>query len=85
MIPIERWREHARCLGMDVNVFYRTSDSDEALRVCWGVDREGRVTEGECPVRVDCLHAALDARDAQGVQGGLTPEERWQLLGGVPE
>jgi WhiB family redox-sensing transcriptional regulator len=34
----------------------------------------------QCPVLEECLSWALEARESWGVWGGLTPQERSQLL-----
>lgn len=34
-----------------------------------------------CPVRLDCLEYALDARELYGIWGGMTPKERMALRG----
>jgi WhiB family transcriptional regulator, redox-sensing transcriptional regulator len=33
----------------------------------------------ECPVREECLRAAMDGREKIGIWGGFTPEERARL------
>lgn len=57
----------ARCRGSDRDVFYADDDATIQLAksVCW-----------LCPIRVDCLTAALDRREPYGVWGGLTEKER---------
>ena len=43
---------------------------DAARDVCWQ----------RCPVRTDCLEAALVNGETSGVWGGLTPAERQRLI-----
>ena len=65
------WRAHARCKGIDREVFYPVSDedSDEAKSIC-----------GECPVRLQCLEYAIVARERDGVWGGATEKERRRII-----
>lgn len=65
------WRAHARCKGIDPEVFYPVSDedSDEAKSIC-----------GECPVRLQCLEYAIVARERDGVWGGATEKERRRII-----
>lgn len=59
----ERWYEHARCQGMNTNIFF-TDGSVYAKIICSG-----------CPVKDACLQEALDT-DSRGVWGGTTEHER---------
>jgi WhiB family redox-sensing transcriptional regulator len=66
------WREASRCAEVDPEVFFPAvgANANAARRIC-----------AACPVRVDCLAAALNTRDiAFGVRGGLTPTQRRALL-----
>ena len=67
------WRQHARCLGADPDLFHPPSDiegaADAAKAVCT-----------LCPVREPCLEHAITAREKQGVWGGLTERERRRLI-----
>ena len=65
------WRQYARCLGADPELFYPTTDeaAEEARAICT-----------VCPVREPCLEYAITAREKQGVWGGLTERERRALL-----
>jgi WhiB family transcriptional regulator, redox-sensing transcriptional regulator len=68
------WRMKAACQPFDSELFfpdrsaYRNNEIAQAKSVCRG-----------CPVREDCLKAALDGREKVGIWGGLTPEERAKL------
>ena len=67
----QQWRQYARCLGVDPELFYPTSDeyADIAKAICM-----------VCPVREPCLEHAITAREKQGVWGGLTERERRRLI-----
>ena len=34
----------------------------------------------ECPVQVECLSFALRTKETEGIWGGMTPKERFELL-----
>jgi WhiB family transcriptional regulator, redox-sensing transcriptional regulator len=67
------WRQHARCLGADSELFYPPSDVEEAAEPAKAVCML-------CPVREVCLEHAITAREKQGVWGGLTERERRRLI-----
>ena len=67
------WRQYARCLGADPEIFYPASDSHEAADAAKAVCMV-------CPVREPCLEHAITAREKQGVWGGLTERERRRLV-----
>ncbi|MFF0488702.1 WhiB family transcriptional regulator [Nocardia sp. NPDC003482] len=61
------WQLRAACRTHDVNVFYTGDESDTAAakRLC-----------ARCPSLVRCRDYALNAHEAHGIWGGLTPAER---------
>jgi WhiB family transcriptional regulator, redox-sensing transcriptional regulator len=65
------WRLDARCAEVDAELFFPEpgEPAAPAKRICAG-----------CPVRVECLDYALAAREAHGVFGGLSAQERLRLL-----
>lgn len=73
------WRDHAACLGLDTDLFYRHERTtgaparraaEPALAIC-----------DACPVRADCLQAALDEPGPQhGIRGGLRAKERTAMV-----
>jgi len=67
------WRQYARCLGADPDVFHPPADSDELAEPAKAICRI-------CPVREACLEHAITAREKQGVWGGLTERERRRLI-----
>lgn len=69
--PLETWRDLARCRGVDPLVFHPVNedDADEAKAIC-----------ALCPVQEACLEYALDAREKDGVWGGLTARERRRVI-----
>jgi WhiB family transcriptional regulator, redox-sensing transcriptional regulator len=68
------WRARAACLRLDPALFFPdrvahlTKDVAAAKAIC-----------GRCPVRDDCLRAAMDGGENIGIWGGLTPIERVNL------
>lgn len=67
----ENWRVRAACRGLDVNLFYAEAggaDAHDAKRVCAG-----------CPVRQQCLDAALNQPERFGIWGGLGEHQRSRI------
>lgn len=64
------WREHAKCRGMDPDLFFPgmgdRRGTHRALAVC-----------AACPVRDECLEEGLHER--YGVWGGMAPRQRRRL------
>ena len=67
------WRQYARCLGADPDVFYPPSESDDGAL-------EAKAICATCPVREACLEHAITFREKQGVWGGLDERERRRLI-----
>jgi WhiB family redox-sensing transcriptional regulator len=67
----QHWRQYARCLGADPDLFYPVNDeaAEPAKAIC-----------AICPVREPCLEHAITAREKEGVWGGLTERERRRLI-----
>ena len=63
------WEEYAACRGEDPKLFFPQlgENGTEAKRIC-----------RRCPVRVDCLEAALErgVKHQYGVWGGMSEQER---------
>ena len=66
------WRQYARCLGADPEIFYPPTDPTTAA--------EAKAICAVCPVREPCLEYAITAREKQGVWGGLTERERRRMI-----
>lgn len=63
------WREHAACLGKRSDIFFDGYGEDAAKQLCWA-----------CPVQEECLAFALKTEQNDGIWGGLTAQERHNLL-----
>lgn len=63
------WQTAASCSGEDPDLWFLASLAPIAKRIC-------RV----CPVRADCLAYALEQGIDHGTWGGLTEDERHQLV-----
>jgi WhiB family redox-sensing transcriptional regulator len=73
VVPIteERpWAAFAVCRDRDPDAFFPLTPAGEsdAIRVCQG-----------CPVQMDCLEFALEAKVRFGVWGGMTEKQRRAL------
>ncbi|PWG66787.1 WhiB family transcriptional regulator [Bifidobacterium callitrichidarum] len=68
-----RWREQAACRNEDPELFFPLPNDrgseEKAIAIC-----------ETCPVKADCLQAALNEQDQFGIWGGLTAEDRRSLL-----
>lgn len=69
------WADEAACRGYALADFFTESKT--------GIARAKRIC-APCPVRERCLSEALGAEDSSryGISGGLTPEERTDLVKG---
>jgi WhiB family redox-sensing transcriptional regulator len=66
-IQQEQWWKRAKCLTCDPELFYpqKGQTGEDAKEVC-----------RRCPVRAECLNAALEGRERFGIWGGMTERER---------
>lgn len=64
------WAAFAACRERDPDMFFPATPAGEreAIRICHG-----------CPVGVDCLEFALEARISFGIWGGMTEKQRRNL------
>lgn len=75
------WQNHAKCDGLDTQLFYPKRDNDyvkqaaAARAVCLG----GKDSGPRCPVIRECLLYALVMPDQHGVWGGMSSRERKTL------
>lgn len=74
------WQLRGACVGMESAVFFHPSGERGAKRAA-RAERAKRVCRG-CPVLQECCEHALATREPYGVWGGLTEEERADLLSG---
>ncbi|WBB63685.1 WhiB family transcriptional regulator [Streptomyces sp. WMMC500] len=73
------WQLVAACRGVDSSLFFHPEGERGAARSA----REASAKEVcmRCPVRAECAAHALAVREPYGVWGGLTEDEREELLG----
>ncbi|MEB3031767.1 WhiB family transcriptional regulator [[Mycobacterium] nativiensis] len=76
----EHWSERSLCRQIDADVFFPERDDADPT------PRAEKVATAKaicalCPVRDECLQAALDNDEEFGVWGGLTKAERNRLHG----
>lgn len=73
------WQLHAACRGVDSSLFFHPEGERGAARSA----RENSAKEVcmRCPVRAECAAHALAVREPYGVWGGLTEDEREELMG----
>jgi WhiB family transcriptional regulator, redox-sensing transcriptional regulator len=73
------WQLFAACRGLDVDIFYHPYG--ERRR-----DKEARISQAKqicqaCPVISECAAWALTTREPYGVWGGMSEDERADMLG----
>jgi WhiB family redox-sensing transcriptional regulator len=69
----EGWRDLAACKDSDTSLFFREE------RPQWRA-LQAKALCGRCEVRQDCLEFALKSGEWDGVWGGLTVDERRELV-----
>lgn len=65
------WVVFSACKDAEPELFFPATyeDSREAVAIC-----------NSCPVRIDCLEYALEARERFGIWGGMTPKQRRRFM-----
>lgn len=72
------WQADAACRGMDSAVFFHPSGERGATRARRA--EQAKAICAGCPVLSRCRDHALASREPFGVWGGLTEEERDQMI-----
>jgi hypothetical protein len=73
------WRRRAACAGIDdPDIFFPTAENGPVYDAQVAV---AKTVCGGCPVRAECLTYAM-GHLAEGIAGGLTPEERRRYRNG---
>lgn len=72
----EPWRQDARCLGTDPDLFFPIGSAH--------IDLRAREICNACPVRAECLDYAITNNEQHGVWGGLSTRERRRLADSKP-
>lgn len=67
------WHARAACAGADPELFFPPRS---ALGSPQAVVAQAKAVCATCPVRVPCGEYAIAAREAEGVWGGMTVEDR---------
>lgn len=70
--PRADWRDHATCRFADPELFFPVSPGGPSLDQI----EQARAICVTCPVRRECLQFALATRQAYGVWGGMSEQER---------
>ena len=69
------WRLLAACQSTDPELFFPVSSTGRSLEQA----NEAKAVCARCLVRRQCLLFALRTRQAHGIWGGLTEEERYEM------
>jgi WhiB family redox-sensing transcriptional regulator len=79
LVAYWEWQTAAACRGMDSSLFFHPPKERKTAKA-------KRITTAkaichDCPARQDCAAHALRVREPYGVWGGLSEDERAELLG----
>lgn len=74
------WRDDATCRTVDPELFFPSGHGSEVT----AMEEQAKQICSGCPVREECLDAALEAGDYTGVWGGLSEKERRGLIRNGP-
>jgi len=67
------WTSQARCRGEETERWFSDIGNTRANSL---LIRQAKQVCQACPVRLECLNHALDAKEEFGIWGGLTARER---------
>lgn len=70
------WRHRSACLDEDPELFFPDGETPRYARQIAAAQQ----VCAACPVREDCLRAAIEGGHAAGIWGGLLPGERARLV-----
>jgi WhiB family redox-sensing transcriptional regulator len=82
LLPVSEewnWQLAAACRGMDVEIFFHPA-SERRHQKQRRID-QAKVICNSCPVLEECRQHALRTREPYGIWGGLSEEERAEILG----
>jgi len=74
------WRDDATCRTVDPELFFPSGHGSQVTEM----EEQAKKVCAVCPVREECLDAALEAGDYTGVRGGLTAKERRGMIRNGP-
>jgi WhiB family redox-sensing transcriptional regulator len=79
------WTEHAACRDLDPAIFYPTPLAARGNRVVISPRTRRLIADAKavcrrCDVQAECLAFAMNNDEPDGVWGGLTADERRQLV-----
>lgn len=78
IVALWEWQYDGACIGMDSATFFHPEGERGSNRR--RRDEEAKAVCRTCPVIVDCRNHALTTHEPYGVWGGLTEEERRELI-----
>lgn len=82
LLPVSEqwnWQLDATCRGMNVEIFFHPA-SERRHQKQRRIDQAKAICHG-CPVLEECRRHALRTREPYGIWGGLSEEERAEILG----
>jgi WhiB family redox-sensing transcriptional regulator len=79
LMDVYEWQYDGLCMGLESSVFFSPDAERGAAKLMR--ERRAKAICAECPVIEQCRDHALSAREAYGVWGGLSADDRAELLG----
>jgi len=76
LVPEGLWRSLAACQSADPDLFFPVSSSGQSMEQV----AKAKVICAGCRVRRECLAFALRTHQVHGVLGGMSEQERHQVL-----
>ena len=73
------WQDHGACRETDPLLFFHPQNERGSARA--KRDRAAKIVCAGCTVRLECADYAVRAREPYGVWGGLTEDEREEMMG----
>lgn len=68
---LKAWRDEALCAQIGGDQWFPEDN-------CWGTEAK-KICE-KCPVQFDCLQFALDNNEVHGIWGGMSVNQRKELM-----
>lgn len=80
-LELWEWQQHGACRAQDTELFFHPDGERGPSRS--GRQAAAKAVCASCPVLRQCREHALTVREPYGVWGGLSEDDREQLLGGA--
>lgn len=83
LLDVYAWQEHGLCRAVETDAFFGPDDESRGARE--RRERRAKRVCARCPVQQQCLSFAMQVREPDGIWGGLTARERFELEPSQPK